>query len=88
MRNYEHCMESNANKQKLHTNLNLRFIDFFFNFPAPHAQNFGPYTTLRPQFQVQVYNTEAWGCINVMINNSEVRISCKPLQQCTFNSQV
>jgi hypothetical protein len=48
---------------------------------------------MRPQFQIQVYKTEAGGCINVMINKSEVkwsdvRINCKPLQQCTFNSQV
>jgi len=28
---------------------------------------------LRPQLQVQVYNSGAWGCINVMINNGEVK---------------
>jgi hypothetical protein len=33
--------KSNANKQKMHTYLNLRFIDFF-NFPASNAQTLGP----------------------------------------------
>jgi hypothetical protein len=65
-------MESNENTQKNAHKSQFK-VYRFFNILAPNAQNVGPYTTMRPQFQIQVYKTEAGGCINVMINKSEVK---------------